>query len=43
MAFGELLIGTGAGQAGQVFRLTQSGLQTMALTTNALPLGVFVG
>jgi len=40
---GEVLIGTGGGQSGQVLRLTQSGLQSMNLTSNQLPLGVFVG
>ena len=40
---GQVVIGTGAGQAGQVFRLTQNGLQTMVLSGDPLPLGVFVG
>ncbi len=40
---GEVLIGSGGGQSGQVFRLTQTGLQSMNLTSNQLPLGVFVG
>ena len=40
---GEVLIGSGGGQAGAIYRLTENGLMANPLTNNPLAQGVFVG
>ena len=40
---GELLIGSGEGQAGTVYRLTQNGLMSLSITNSPLGNGIYVG